>query len=179
MPQLSLQHTWPGSQVTLTATFENALERDTGLEQLHGEVEVADQPPVPIQLTPRSGDANTFETVFPVNHPGLHFVRVWSGGEDLRQVAKAATLQFQVELPNLEYERAGNDVATLQGVAKASFGNVFELDQIDQVEGAFKTKRVGRILEDRQEIWDAPILFGAILAALFAEWVLRKKYRMV
>jgi len=169
----------PGSQVTLTATFENALERDTGLEQLHGEVEVADQPPVPIQLTPRSGDPNTFETVFPVNHPGLHFVRVWSGGEDLRQVAKAATLQFQVELPNLEYERAGNDVATLQGVAKASFGNVFELDQIDQVEGAFKTKRVGRILEDRQEIWDAPILFGAILAALFAEWVLRKKYRMV
>jgi len=79
----------------------------------------------------------------------------------------------------LEYERAGNDVATLQGVAKASFGNVFELDQIDQVPDAFKTKRVGRILEDRQEIWDAPILFGAILAALFAEWVLRKKYRMV
>ncbi|HEX8525050.1 MAG TPA: VWA domain-containing protein [Tepidisphaeraceae bacterium] len=169
----------PGSNVTLTATFENALERDTGLEQLHGEVEVTDQPPIPITLNPRPGDANTFETSFPVNHPGLHFIRVWSGGEDLRQVAKAATLQFQVELPNLEYDRPGNDLASLQAMAKASHGGVFEMDQLNQVADTFKIKRVARVLEDRQEIFDAPILFITILLALFAEWILRKKFRMV
>jgi hypothetical protein len=169
----------PGSNVTLTATFESALERDTGLDALHGEVEVADQPPIPITLNPRPGDANTFETSFPVNHPGLHFIRVWSGGEDLKQIAKAATLQFPVELPNLEYDRPGNDMATMQTIAKASHGAVFELDQLNQVADAFRTKRVARVLEDRQEIWDAPILFSTILLALFAEWVLRKKYRMV
>jgi hypothetical protein len=169
----------PGSNVTLTATFENALERDTGLDVLHGEVEVADQPPIPVTLNPRPGDSNTFETSFSVNHPGLHFIRVWSGGEDMRQIAKAATLQFQVELPNLEYDRPGNDLAALQTIAKASHGSVFELDQLNQVADAFRTKRVARVLEDRQEIWDAPVLFSTILLALFAEWILRKKFRMV
>ncbi len=169
----------PGSTVTLTATFENTLERDAGLDALHGELEVADENPIPITLTPRSGDPNTFETTFPVNHPGLHFVRVWSGGEDLRQIAKAATLQFPVELPNLEYDRPGNDLATLESLAQVSHGSVFTLDQLDEIPSAFKTRRVTRVLEDRQEIWDAPILFSTILLALFAEWILRKKFRMV
>lgn len=134
---------------------------------------------IPITLNPRQGDNNTFETSFSVTHPGLHFIRVWTGGEDLRQVAKATTLQFQVELPNMEYERPGNDLASLASMTKLSGGAVFEMDQLDQIANTFKTKRVARVLEDRQEIWDAPLLFGAILTALFAEWVLRKKYRMV
>jgi hypothetical protein len=40
-------------------------------------------------------------------------------------------------------------------------------------------RRVARILEDRQEIWNAPLIFITILLALFAEWILRKRYRMV
>ena len=50
---------------------------------------------------------------------------------------------------------------------------------IDRVADAFKIKRVARVLEDRQEIWDAPLLFATILLALFLEWILRKKFRMV
>ena len=69
---------------------------------LHGEVEEPDQPPIPITLTPRAGDTNTFETAFTVTHSGVHSVRVWTGNEDLKQVVRAATLQFPVELPNLE-----------------------------------------------------------------------------
>ena len=42
------------------------------------------EPAIPITLNPRQGDNNTFETSFPVTHPGLHFIRVWTGGEDLR-----------------------------------------------------------------------------------------------
>ena len=38
---------------------------------------------------------------------------------------------------------------------------------------------VARTLEDRQEVWDGPIFYGTLLAALFAEWVLRKRCRLV
>jgi len=31
----------------------------------------------------------------------------------------------------------------------------------------------------RDELWDAPLLFSAIILGLTAEWVLRKVYRMV
>lgn len=169
----------PGSQVTLTARFDNAADVDTGLEALHGEVEVADATPIPLTLNPRAGEAGVFDTTFTVNKPGPHFIKVWSGAEEARAVIRAATLQVPVELPNLEYERPTVDLATLQGMAKASGGAVFDLTQLDRVPAAFKTHRVERKLEDRQEIWHAPILWSTVLLAIFIEWVLRKKYRMV
>ena len=95
----------PQSQVTLTAKFENATDRDAGLDQMHGEVEVPDEAPIPITLTPRTGDPNTFETTFPVTHLGIAFRARLDGRGGLKQVVRAATLQFPVELPNLEYDR--------------------------------------------------------------------------
>jgi hypothetical protein len=169
----------PGSQVTLTARFENLADKDAGLDQLHGELEVADQPPMPLTLTPKKGDNGAFDTTFTVTRPGPHFVRVWAGEGDVKGIARAATLQFPVDLPNLEFDRPTLDLATLQSVARAGGGEVFSLSQADEIPRAFKTLRVARTLEDRHEIWDAPILIGTILAALFGEWVLRKKYRMV
>lgn len=168
----------PGSQVTLTARFDNPNDRDAGLDSLHGEFEVAGQDPTQITLTPRHNESGTFEATFPVSHPGPHTVRVWSGDPDVKG-AKAATLQFQVELPNLEYDRPTLDLATLNSIAKPGGGAVYDLTQADQIPAAFKVKRVARILEDRHEIWDAPVLVLTILAAVFAEWILRKKYRMV
>jgi hypothetical protein len=56
---------------------------------------------------------------------------------------------------------------------------VFDLSQSQEIADAFKIKRIARVLEDRQEIWNAPILFGTVLLALFCEWVLRKRFRLV
>jgi hypothetical protein len=35
------------------------------------------------------------------------------------------------------------------------------------------------MLEDRQEIWDAPLLYGTLIVALILEWVIRKRVRLV
>jgi hypothetical protein len=47
------------------------------------------------------------------------------------------------------------------------------------VAGAFKIHKVAQVLEERQEIWHAPLIWCTVLAALFTEWILRKKYQMV
>ena len=169
----------PGSQATLTARFENIADVDPAMESMQGEVEVGDQQPLPVTLSPRPGEAGVFEATFPVEKPGPHFVRIWPGDEQVRAVAKPATLQFPVELPNLEYERPTQDLATLQQVAAASGGQVFDLADASRAADAFTVHKVARTLEDRQEIWNAPLIFGCILLAIFMEWVLRKKYRMV
>jgi hypothetical protein len=67
----------------------------------------------------------------------------------------------------------------LQTAARISGGQVFDLADFAKAADAFKTRRVAHIQEDRQEIWDAPLLYGTMLAALFAEWVLRKRFRLV
>ena len=36
-----------------------------------------------------------------------------------------------------------------------------------------------RTLETRDELWDAPLIFAAIVLGLTAEWILRKIFRMV
>jgi hypothetical protein len=165
--------------VTLTAHFDEAADRDAGLTEMHGEIESPDQPAEPITLTQRSGDPNTFETTFTAAHSGVHFVRVWTGSDDMKQVVRAATMQFQVELPNLEYDRPTLDQPTLEAMAKQTGGQVFALEDADKISSAFHVHRVARVLEDRQEIWNAPGLFGGVLLLLFLEWVLRKKFRMV
>jgi hypothetical protein len=146
---------------------------------MHGEVEAGDAQPLPVTLSPRPGEPGVFEATFAVDKPGPHFVRVWAGDEAARAVAKPATLQFPVELPNLEYERPTLELATLQQVAAASSGAVYDLADANRAAEAFKVRKVARTLEDRQEIWNAPLIFGSVLLALFMEWVLRKKYRMV
>ncbi len=169
----------PGSQVTLTARFENPADKDAGLEVMHGEVESPDAPPLAITLAPRKGDATVFEATFPVAKAGPHFVKVWAGDPDAQQMVRAATLEFPVELPNLEYDQPTLNLPVLQALAKGTGGAVFDLSQIEQIPGAFKVRRVGHVLEDRQPSFNAPLLFGFVLFALFVEWVLRKKYRLI
>jgi hypothetical protein len=169
----------PGSQVTLTATFDNPADRDAGLETLHGEVQVGDEAAASVTLTKTAGTPTVFQATFPADKAGTHFVRVWSGEQDLKGVARAATLEVPVELPNLEYDSPLLDLSTLGAIARTSGSRVFEPADAAAIADAFKTRRVARVLEDRQEIWNAPIIYGLVLLALILEWVLRKRVRLV
>jgi hypothetical protein len=169
----------PGSNVTLSAHFENAADRDAGLETLHGEVQVGDDQPIELTLNPRQGDPNTFETTFPADKPGTHFVRVWSGDPDIKNAARAATLEVPVTVPNLEYDNPTVDLATLQTIAHNSGGKVFDLTNTSDIADAFTIHKVAKTLEDRQEIWDAPVIYLLVLTSIVLEWVLRKKFQLV
>jgi hypothetical protein len=170
----------PGSQVTLVARFENANDKDAGLSEMHGEIETPEgNEPLAITLTPRKGEAAAFEATFPVSKAGTHFVKVWAGDVDAKSTLRPATMEFPVELPNLEYDQPTLNLAALQELAKQTGGAVFTLDQMNQIPEAFKITRVARTLEDRQPIFNAPILFSFILFCLFLEWILRKRYRLV
>jgi len=130
-------------------------------------------------LLPRKGEAAAFETSFPVAKAGAYFVRVWAGDAEAKQMVRAATLEFPVELPNLEYDQPTVNLAVLRELARETGGTVFDVSEADRVPGAFKVKRVVHVLEDRHAIFNAPVLFGTVLMCLFVEWLLRKRYRLV
>jgi hypothetical protein len=50
---------------------------------------------------------------------------------------------------------------------------------VRELDGTIPMREVTRTLETRDELWDAPVLFGALILSLTVEWVLRKVYRMV
>jgi hypothetical protein len=168
----------PGSDVRVVARFNDPADVEPGMLLLHGEVEHGDDEPLAVTLMPE-GEPGQFVATFPVARPGTYFVRVWTGDEAAGAVAKAATLPVEVKLPNVELENPALDRAALENLAAATGGAVFDVTQGASVADALRLDRVRRVLEDRQEVWDAPLFYGAVFLLLVVEWVLRKRCRLI
>ena len=166
----------PGDQVTLRAEWIESLGGQT---DLRGEVEVPGSQPIALELQPVPEKEGTVAATFSVEEPGPYLVRIVPATTegDLANL-RPATLDFRVDPRSQELDKPAIDRALLDDVARASGGQLFTLADFRQIADAFKIKRVERVLEYRDELWDAPLLFGLLLVFLTTEWVLRKKSRM-
>jgi cbb3-type cytochrome oxidase subunit 3 len=168
-----------GDRVTVRARLIGATEATAGIGQLRGEVEVAGGLPEALAIEPLPEDPSVLETSFTANEPGAYILRVLPAtATELDTGLRPATLAFRVESPRQETDHPTLNRPLLEEVARATGGRVFSLAEADQVASAFKVKQVARILEYRDEMWDAPLLYGGIVLLLTAEWLLRKRYRM-
>ncbi len=147
---------------------------------LRGEIELAGQPPTPLDFTPVPDQLGVAEAAFTANEAGVYSVRVLPGNVNAQgdSSVRPATLSLRVEPATSELDRPKLDRALLEDMARATEGSVFSLVDYDRVPAAFKVKEVGRLLEYRDELWDAPLIFGALVVLLTLEWVLRKRARM-
>lgn len=165
----------PGELVQLRAKLTD--EQAAGdLDSLQGEVELAGASPQPLSLLPDSD--GQFEASFPVPRPGQYTVRVWAGDGDADRV-KSVRMQVVAELPSAEYEAPGLDRPRLEGLGRKTGGKVFDLSEAAGLPQAFTTGLVTKRLEDRNEIWSAPLLFGLLLLTLSLEWIVRKRCQLV
>jgi hypothetical protein len=168
-----------GDRVALRAQFVEATDMASSLASLSGEVEVGDQAPVAVTLDPVPGDATAFEATFPAAAAGAYTVRVVPTAQvEFEGGPRAATLNFRVEPPRQELDEPGLERALLDALARETNGAVFSLASSNELPPAIKIRQVTRTLELRNEIWDAPLLFGGVMLLLTLEWVLRKIYRM-
>ena len=168
----------PGSEVKVIARFLDPSQVDASTAALNGEVEHGDQDAQPMTLSP-SGTPGEFAGSFPADTAGQYTVRVWLGDESAARTAKATTLRIDVKTPSIEVENLGIDRASLETLANATSGKVFDLGQLDKIGSAFPMADVTRVIENRQEIWDAPILWGGLFGLLVVEWVLRKRCQLI
>jgi hypothetical protein len=147
---------------------------------LRGEVELAGQPPAPLEMESPADQVGVAEASFTANEAGVYSIRILPAGIAAQgdSAVRPATISIRAEAGDSELERPKLDRALLEDVARASGGKVLSLGEFDQVPDAFKVKEVGRLLEYRDELWDAPILFGSFMVLLTVEWIVRKRSRM-
>ena len=172
----------PGDRVTLRAEWIQTTPEASAPTELKGEFEGPNGQPVSLELETDPNKEGTLTASFPVDEPGPYLVRVVPttmtnlAGED--SAMRPATLSFRVETPSQELSKPALNRGLLDDMARASGGKVFTLADYREIPDAFKIKRVERVLEYRDELWDAPLLFSGLLVLLTTEWVLRKKNRM-
>jgi hypothetical protein len=150
--------------------------------ELKTEVELSGDAPMPIQFEPVADQPGAMEASFTPEQAGAYTLRVVIASStataDADGALRPATLNFKVEPPRQELDNPTLDRALLEDVAKASGGEVFTLADYQKIPDAFKVRQVERVLEYRDELWDAPIIFISFLVLITAEWLLRKRYRM-
>ena len=87
-------------------------------------------------------------------------------------------LQRVVEPPRQETDKPGTNRPLLEDLAKASGGRVFTPADAKEIPAAFPIKEVERLIQYREEMWDAPLWMIVIVTLLTVEWVLRKIFRL-
>jgi hypothetical protein len=168
-----------GDRVTIDVRYTEAAALAEASE-LAAELEIAGQPAEPLRFEKVPDDPALSTASFPAVQAGAYSLRIVSAtAAAAGSGAKVSTTTFRVEPPRREIDEPSLNRPLLTELARLTKGQVFELGEVARLDEAIPMREVTRTIETRDELWDAPLLYSTIVLALTAEWVLRKKYRMI
>ena len=147
---------------------------------LAAEIEIAGQPAEPLRFERAPDDAELLTATFPAEKAGAYTLRITPAtAADSGAAVRVSTTTFRVEPPRREVDEPSLNRPLLTDMARTTKGQVFDLTGVDKLDDAIAMREVTRTLEDREELWDAPILYATIILGLTVEWIARKMFRMV
>ena len=168
-----------GDQVSVGVRYTEAaaVAEASGLA---AELEIEGQPPEPLHFERAPDDPALLSASFPAEHAGGYTLRITPAtGVDAGASTRVSTTTFRVEPPRREVDEPSLNRPLLADLARMTDGRVFDLAGVDRLDESIPIREVTRTLEDRDELWDAPLLYAIIIMGLTSEWVLRKLFRMV
>jgi hypothetical protein len=121
----------------------------------------------------------SFEARFEAERAGDYLVRVWPGDSPAQRAAKPNTHGFTVAVPDFETRNPTLAKDELSNLALTSGGAFFTLDTADKLPEALTVGLVDNELIHSDEVWNAPLLILIFLGAILAEWIIRKRCRLV
>ena len=147
---------------------------------LAAEIEPEGQAAEPLTFDRAIDDPALLTANFPADRAGAYTLRITPAtGVDAGATTRVSTTTFRVEPPRREVDEPSLNRALLTDLARLTGGNALDVADLARLDAAIPTREVTRTLENRDELWDAPILYATIVLGLTAEWILRKLYRMV
>ncbi len=132
-----------------------------------------------LALAPKAGAEGTFEDVVSLDQLGLHhaYIEETIPGEGLKRVAETT---FTVKVPLREFENPVMNKADLDTASKLSGGSFHFLHDIGKIPPLIeKREQTMSGVESVHKLWDTWVVFGAVVAVLCAEWIYRKRRRLL
>ncbi len=140
-----------------------------------------------------AGQDRTMKLSWTLSEPGVYEAQFEPPDAGDYTVAATATLKgdpplaagttFTVGETLDEYTDAGQKVTLLQEIARVSGGRYFEPggagELVKLIEDSLGERKQKETLHDEHDIWDAPLWLALVVAALSAEWVIRRRVSLV
>ena len=170
----------PGEKVLLRAKVRADEGRATNFATVTGVLLGPEGERKPLALALRPEGGGVYETELDPPDPGAYRAMVEARKDD-RPIG-TADVRFTVGRPNQEFDRLGIDRALLKNLAQATGGAYYEPanfgDLVERLRGLVTSENVHRELGVQTVPGLFGILFGAFLALVTGEWVLRKYYQL-
>jgi hypothetical protein len=98
------------------------------------------------------------------------------GGEKER-----ATAQFKVVFPNREFEQPSLARETLETVATRSGGAFLPIYDLEELADRIQKRgeAASTMISREFDLWDSPLVYLVFAALITAEWVIRKRFRLL
>lgn len=109
--------------------------------------------------------------------PGTHDLRLTSPRPELE--GEKAAYAFLVKRPDIEFRDTRTDQAALVNLAQTSGGRFYHLDELKRLAEDLRAQRRIRVDRAQFPLWDAPIFFLVFFLAICAEWLYRKRQRLL
>jgi uncharacterized membrane protein len=166
-----------GKKVTLCAVRQPR-PGDSGGDA-HVNIEILDESgkSIGVQMAASSAEPDVFTGSFYPTSGGryeAHATLAVNGQQTANQTA-----EFLVHGSALELADTGTKKELLRDLALKTGGLYYDIDQADKLAEKIerRERRITRVV--RTEFWDSPLLFLGFLAAVTAEWVIRRRNHLV
>ena len=147
---------------------------------LAAEIEPDGQPPEPLVFERAPDDPALLTASFQAERAGGYTLRITPAtGIDAGAATRVSTTNFRIEPPRRELDEPSLNRALLADLARLTGGRVLDVAEVRKLDESIAMREVTRTVEQRDELWDAPLLYAIIILGLTAEWISRKIFRMV
>jgi len=143
------------------------------------QVEVIDEQGrrVTVPMRSNSGEPDTFGGTFYPTAGGRYQVLATLAGPSGPSANERT--EFLVHGSDLEFADAGTSPEQLRAISALTGGAYYPVEAADELAGKIehRQRRISRV--ERTEYWNSPALFLFFLAAVTAEWVIRRRNHLV
>jgi uncharacterized membrane protein len=126
-----------------------------------------------VEVSPTLDRPGVYEAEAMANENGLYHLEVFAQDKTGKSLGRAASAFF-VEPSRAELANADLQTALLERMAQIGGGRFFHISEAQQIAQSIAVSKSAYSRVSEQEIWDAPIVFLAIVLLLAAEWFIRR-----
>ncbi|MED5584970.1 MAG: VWA domain-containing protein [Verrucomicrobiota bacterium] len=167
-----------GDRIRISARLKQQNFEPLAAEEVKAQMRLPDGSSSEVTFVPQSGQAGSYDLVFPAGMQGGHRVSVSLSNEVGEQIE--IDTNFTVTLPLKEIQQAWLNRDSLIDMARASGGSYFSPALADGLPAALPDRARNLAFESPPHpVWDNTTLLALLAGLLTIEWALRKKFRLL